>query len=66
MKLNKIHHVAVICSNYEQSKQFYTEVLGMKIVSEHYREKRDSWKGQQGREARTDTHGRIYGQAVRV
>ena len=27
MKLNKIHHVAVICSDYEQSKQFYTEVL---------------------------------------
>ena len=44
MKLNKIHHVAVICSDYEQSKQFYTEVLGLKIVSEHYREKRQSWK----------------------
>ena len=29
MKLNKIHHVAVICSDYEQSKQFYTEVLGV-------------------------------------
>ena len=36
MKLNKIHHVAVICSDcsdYEQSKLFYTEVLGLKIVS---------------------------------
>ena len=44
MKLNKIHHVAVICSDYELSKQFYTEVLGLKIVSEHYREERDSWK----------------------
>ena len=44
MKLNKIHHVAVICSDYEQSKQFYKEVLGLKIVSEHYREERDSWK----------------------
>ena len=44
MKLNKIHHVAVICSDYEQSKQFYTEVLGLKIVSEHYRENRQSWK----------------------
>lgn len=30
---NKIHHVAVICSDYEQSKLFYTEVLGLKIVS---------------------------------
>ena len=44
MKLNKIHHVAVICSDYEQSKQFYTEVLDLKIVSEHYREERHSWK----------------------
>lgn len=46
MKLNKIHHVAVICSDYEQSKQFYTEVLGLKIVSEHYRENRQSWKAE--------------------
>lgn len=44
MKLNKIHHVAVICSDYEKSKHFYTDVLGMKIVSENYREGRDSWK----------------------
>ena len=44
MKLNKVHHVAVICSDYERSKQFYTDVLGMNIKSEHYREKRDSWK----------------------
>ncbi len=32
MKLNKIHHVAVICSDYEQSKYFYTEVLGRQAV----------------------------------
>lgn len=44
MKLNKIHHVAVICSDYEQSKQFYTDVLGLKVKSEHYRKERDSWK----------------------
>ena len=44
MKLNKIHHVAVICSNYEQSKRFYTDVLGLTIKSEHYRKERDSWK----------------------
>lgn len=44
MKLNKIHHVAVICSNYERSKQFYTDVLGLKVKSEHYRKERDSWK----------------------
>ena len=44
MKLNKIHHVAVICSDYEKSKHFYTDVLGMKIVNENYRKERDSWK----------------------
>ena len=44
MKLNKIHHVAVICSDYERSKRFYADVLGLKIVSEHYRKERDSWK----------------------
>ncbi len=32
MKLNKIHHIAVICSDYEKSKHFYTDVLGMKIM----------------------------------
>ena len=32
MKLNKIHHVAVICSDYEQSKYFYTEVLSRQAV----------------------------------
>ena len=31
MKLNKIHHIAVICSDYEKSKHLYTDVLGMKI-----------------------------------
>ena len=43
-KLNKVHHIAVICSDYEQSKRFYTEVLGMTILAEHYREARQSWK----------------------
>lgn len=44
MRLNKIHHVAVICADYERSKQFYTDVLGLEIKSEHYRRQRDSWK----------------------
>ena len=44
MKLNKIHHAAVICSDYAKSKHFYTDVLGMKIMSENYRKERDSWK----------------------
>ena len=40
----KIHHIAVICSNYEVSKRFYVEILGLKIVREVYREARDSYK----------------------
>lgn len=39
-----IHHAAIICSDYSQSKQFYTELLGLKIVAENYRAERDSWK----------------------
>jgi glyoxylase I family protein len=43
-KLNHIHHVAIICTDYARSKQFYTEVLGLKIVREVYREQRLSYK----------------------
>ena len=39
-----IHHIAIICSNYEVSKHFYTEKLGFKIIREVYREARDSYK----------------------
>jgi len=38
------HHAAIICSNYERSKHFYTEVLGLKVVNEVYRKERDSFK----------------------
>jgi len=44
LQLNAIHHIAIICSNYDVSKKFYTEVLGLKIVGEFYREQRKSWK----------------------
>ncbi len=40
----KIHHIAIICSNYEVSKKFYTEVLGLNIICEVYREERQSYK----------------------
>jgi glyoxylase I family protein len=40
----KIHHIAIICSDYEVSKKFYTEVLGLNIVREVYREERQSYK----------------------
>lgn len=44
MKLSRIHHVAIICSDYEKSKDFYTRVLGMEIINETYRAERDSYK----------------------
>lgn len=44
IQLNKIHHTAIICSNYEISKRFYTEILGFKIISEVLRKERDSYK----------------------
>ncbi|MCQ4035323.1 SMU1112c/YaeR family gloxylase I-like metalloprotein [Kaistella montana] len=39
-----IHHIAIICSNYEISKKFYTEILGLQILREVYRSERDSYK----------------------
>lgn len=42
--LRGVHHIAIICSDYQVSKKFYTETLGMSIIAEHYREERKSWK----------------------
>lgn len=42
--INKVHHIAIISSNYEVSKKFYTEILGLKIINETYREARKSYK----------------------
>lgn len=39
-----IHHVAIICSDYLKSKRFYTEILGLTVLAEHYRAERDSYK----------------------
>jgi glyoxylase I family protein len=44
MKVISIHHIAIICSDYERSKKFYTEILGFSVLSEHYRADRDSYK----------------------
>lgn len=44
MQLNKIHHIAIICSDYQKSKHFYTSVLGLEILQEIYREERQSFK----------------------
>ena len=43
MKFNKIHHVAIICSDYKVSKEFYTKKLEFTIIEEVYREERDSY-----------------------
>ena len=40
----KVHHVAIICSDYPRSRHFYTEILGFEIISEVYRESRKSYK----------------------
>ena len=40
----KIHHIAIICSDYQVSKKFYTEILGLQILREVYRSERDSYK----------------------
>jgi len=44
LKLNRVHHIAIICSDYERSKRFYTEVLGLKVVREVFRAGRNSYK----------------------
>jgi len=44
LSLNKIHHIALICSDYEKSKHFYTQILGLKVIQEIYRSERQSYK----------------------
>ena len=44
MKTTGIHHVAIICSDYESSKKFYVEVLGFSVIQETFRANRNSYK----------------------
>ncbi|UXP32263.1 VOC family protein [Reichenbachiella agarivorans] len=44
MGLKCIHHIAIICADYQRSKWFYTDVLGLDVVREVYRSERDSYK----------------------
>ncbi len=44
LKINRVHHIAIICSDYERSKHFYTQILGFKILQENYRSERKSYK----------------------
>lgn len=42
--ISKVHHIAIICSDYEKSKNFYTHFLGLTIINETYRNERASYK----------------------
>lgn len=42
--LQRIHHAAIICSDYQVSKKFYVETLGLKVLAENYRAERKSYK----------------------
>jgi len=44
MNLTKVHHVAIIGTNYEASKHFYVDLLGFEVIREIYREYRDDYK----------------------
>ncbi|MCU4677233.1 VOC family protein [Catenovulum sp. 2E275] len=44
LDLKAVHHVAIICSDYQKSKHFYTQILGLAVIKETYREHRDSYK----------------------
>ena len=44
MNLSQIHHIAIIVSDYEASKDFYVNKLGFQIVREKYRPERNDWK----------------------
>jgi glyoxylase I family protein len=44
MKLKSVHHIAIITDDYETSKKFYTDILGLEVIREVYRKERDSYK----------------------
>ena len=44
LNLSGVHHVALICADYERSKAFYVEVLGLPVIREVWRAERRSHK----------------------
>jgi glyoxylase I family protein len=44
MHIRRIHHVAIICSDYVRSRRFYVELLGLPVIAETYRAERASYK----------------------
>ena len=45
MLINRVHHIAIIASDYERSKRFYLDVVGCTLEAEYFRAERDSWMG---------------------
>ncbi len=43
VKLNRVHHIAIIAADHQASKRFYCDVLGRELLGEVYRTERDSW-----------------------
>lgn len=44
MDLSQMHHIAIIVSDYEKSREFYVEKLGFPVIRENYRPDRGDWK----------------------
>ncbi|KPM47563.1 SMU1112c/YaeR family gloxylase I-like metalloprotein [Jiulongibacter sediminis] len=44
LKLKRVHHIAIICSDYQKSKAFYSQILGFEVLKETFRETRQSYK----------------------
>ncbi|MBB4077760.1 glyoxylase I family protein [Lewinella aquimaris] len=44
LNLQSLHHIAIICSDYQKSKAFYTEVMGFRVINEQFRKERNSYK----------------------
>ncbi len=44
LNLQAVHHIAIICADYERSKQFYVDILGLTVLNEVYRSERQSYK----------------------
>ena len=55
MKLNSVHHIAIIVSNIEKAREFYIKKLGFKAIRENYRKERDDWK----LDLRVDEHAEL-------
>ena len=43
LQLNKVHHIAIICSDYQRSLDFYTRVIGCEVMAEYWREEQQSY-----------------------